>query len=173
MRISPEKTRLLTCEKGRILLSDLEPAERGIAELEALFPRYANFRLRAAAAVADLGFIFMLEVVLFWFIGWDWLGAPESEVAWRRPVLGMLSVPWLYETALTLSPGAATWGKRWAGIHVAGIDGKRPGIAQALLRHPAKYLTLLTLGIGFYVQPFTARKQALHDLVARTVVRER
>jgi len=154
-------------------LSQLDPASQGITELEDLFPRYAGFRLRAAAAVADFCFIFVLEVVLFWFVGWEWLGDSASENSWRLPLLGLVAVPWAYETALTLAPGASTWGKRWAGIYVARAGGGRPGVAEALLRHPAKYLTLVTLGVGLYVQPFTARKQALHDLVAGTVVRER
>ena len=154
-------------------MSQLDPAAQGVTELEDLFPRYASVRLRATAAVADIAFVFILEVVVFWFVGWEWLGASAPANSWVLPLLALLSVPWVYETVSTLAPGAATWGKRWAGIYVARVGGGRPGVTEALLRHPAKYLTLMTLGVGLYVQPFTARKQALHDFVARTVVRER
>jgi len=153
--------------------TDSAESARAAAELDALIPRYAGFLLRATATTADLSFIFLLEVLVFFFLGWDWLGESLEQSAWIVPTICLVGVPWLYESTLTAMPGAATWGKRWAGIYVARADGGRPTPAQALLRHPAKYLSLATAGIGFYVQPFTYRKQALHDLLAGTVVRER
>ena len=38
------------------------------------------------------------------------------------------------------------------------------------MRYVGKILSLATVGIGFLLAGFTARKQALHDLIANTLV---
>ena len=44
---------------------------------------------------------------------------------------------------------------------------------RATGRHFAKYISALLLGIGFIIAAFTAKKQALHDLIAETLVLRR
>ena len=63
-----------------------------------------------------------------------------------------------------------TVGKRIACIKVATMQGKPIGIAQALVRFVFLLVTVATLGVGFLVAGWTAKRQALHDLVARTLV---
>jgi uncharacterized RDD family membrane protein YckC len=53
---------------------------------------------------------------------------------------------------------------------VTGLDGRRISFARATARHFAKYISTLILFIGFIMAAFTAKKQALHDLIAETVV---
>ncbi len=55
-------------------------------------------------------------------------------------------------------------------IVVTGIDGKRISFARATGRHFAKYISAFILGIGFIMAAFTAKKQALHDMIAETLV---
>jgi uncharacterized RDD family membrane protein YckC len=64
----------------------------------------------------------------------------------------------------------ATVGKRAMSIVVTGVDGSRISFARATGRHFAKYISACILGIGFIMAAFTARKQALHDLIAETLV---
>jgi uncharacterized RDD family membrane protein YckC len=64
----------------------------------------------------------------------------------------------------------ATLGKHWMNIKVMDSNGNRLTIARTLWRLIARLFSYLPLGTGFLLQPFTARKQALHDLVASTVV---
>jgi uncharacterized RDD family membrane protein YckC len=78
--------------------------------------------------------------------------------------------PWLYEAFMLSSEWQATVGKRAMNIVVTGMDGKRISFARATGRHFAKYLSAFILGIGFIMAFFTAKKQALHDLIADTLV---
>jgi uncharacterized RDD family membrane protein YckC len=47
---------------------------------------------------------------------------------------------------------------------------ERISFLRATGRWAARYLSFLLLLVGYLMQPFTARKQALHDLIAGTVV---
>jgi uncharacterized RDD family membrane protein YckC len=78
--------------------------------------------------------------------------------------------PWLYEAFMLSSEWQATVGKRAMNIVVTGMDGTRISFARATGRHFAKYLSAFILGIGFIMAFFTAKKQALHDLIADTLV---
>lgn len=64
----------------------------------------------------------------------------------------------------------ATFGKRWMNIKVMRVNGNRLTTMRALLRLIARAFSHLLLMGGFLMQPFTQRKQALHDLLAGTVV---
>jgi uncharacterized RDD family membrane protein YckC len=78
--------------------------------------------------------------------------------------------PWLYEAFMLSSEWQATVGKRAMSIAVTGIDGGRISFGRATGRHFAKWISICTLGIGFIMAAFTAKKQALHDLIAETLV---
>jgi len=78
--------------------------------------------------------------------------------------------PWLYEAFMLSSEWQATVGKRAMSIAVTGIDGNRISFARATGRHFAKWISVLTLGVGFIMVAFTAKKQALHDMIAETLV---
>jgi uncharacterized RDD family membrane protein YckC len=81
--------------------------------------------------------------------------------------------PWLYEAFMLSSEWQATVGKRAMSIVVTGIDGQRISFARATGRHFAKYLSGFLLFIGFIMAAFTAKKQALHDMIAETLVVQR
>jgi uncharacterized RDD family membrane protein YckC len=78
--------------------------------------------------------------------------------------------PWLYEAFMLSSEWQATVGKRAMSIAVTGLDGGRISFARATGRHFAKYISAFLLGIGFIMAAFTSRKQALHDMIAETIV---
>jgi uncharacterized RDD family membrane protein YckC len=81
--------------------------------------------------------------------------------------------PWLYEAFMLSSEWQATVGKRAMSIVVTGIDGNRISFARATGRHFAKYISTFLLCIGYIMAAFTAKKQALHDMIAETLVIER
>ncbi len=81
--------------------------------------------------------------------------------------------PWLYEAFMTSSEWQATVGKRVMSIVVTDVEGKRMSFARATGRHFAKYISVFLLGIGFIVAAFSAKKQALHDMIAETLVLKR
>ncbi len=78
--------------------------------------------------------------------------------------------PWLYEAFMMSSEWQATIGKRVMSIIVTDLQGRRITFGRATGRHFAKYLSAFLLGIGFLMAAFTSKKQALHDLIAETVV---
>jgi uncharacterized RDD family membrane protein YckC len=81
--------------------------------------------------------------------------------------------PWLYEAFMTSSEWQATVGKRVMSIVVTDLNGNRMSFARATGRHFAKYISVFLLGIGFIIAAFTAKKQALHDMIAETLVMKR
>ena len=81
--------------------------------------------------------------------------------------------PWLYEAFMMSSEWQATVGKRVMSIVVTDLGGRRISFGRATGRHFAKYLSAFLLGIGFIMAAFTSKKQALHDIIAETLVVKR
>jgi uncharacterized RDD family membrane protein YckC len=64
----------------------------------------------------------------------------------------------------------ATLGKKILGLKVTDLSGNRITFARASGRFFGKILSGMILGIGFLMAGFTARKQALHDILAGCLV---
>jgi uncharacterized RDD family membrane protein YckC len=77
---------------------------------------------------------------------------------------------WLYEASMESSSKQATLGKMALGLKVTTEAGQRISFARATGRHFAKYLSGMILMIGYIMAGFTQRKQALHDMIAGTLV---
>jgi uncharacterized RDD family membrane protein YckC len=78
---------------------------------------------------------------------------------------------WLYFAIMESSPKQGTLGKMALGITVTDMEGKRISFLHATGRYWAKsILALVTLGIAYIFAGFTEKKQALHDMVAGTLV---
>jgi uncharacterized RDD family membrane protein YckC len=77
---------------------------------------------------------------------------------------------WFYYALMQSSSRQATLGQLALGLRVTDLEGRRISFARASGRHFATVLTGLTFGIGYLIVLFTTRKQALHDLVAGTLV---
>ena len=97
-------------------------------------------------------------------------GGLISAAAFGAGLALSLFLPWLYEAFMLSSEWQATVGKRAMSIMVTGVDGSRISFARATGRHFAKYISAFILCIGFIIAAFTAKKQALHDMIAETVV---
>src|SRR5690606_10177125 len=82
----------------------------------------------------------------------------------------MMIVDWLYFASFESSTKQATPGKMALGIIVTDYEGERISFGKALGRKFAKILSTITLGIGYIMAAFTEQKQALHDMVAGTLV---
>ncbi len=89
---------------------------------------------------------------------------------WSAIALIEVLISVLYFSLLESSAWQATPGKRVFGIKVTNLMGNRLSFSQALGRMMGKFLSALILGIGFLMAAFTERKQALHDMVANTLV---
>lgn len=79
-------------------------------------------------------------------------------------------VDWLYNAILTSSSRQATLGKMAVGVIVTDLNGERISFLRATGRYVVRLFISGFLLIGYLIQLFTGRRQALHDLIAATLV---
>jgi len=82
------------------------------------------------------------------------------------------SLYWLYFAIFESSPRQATPGKMMLGLFVTDIHGRRISFLKALGRTLGKVLSKAFCYLGYILALFTDRSQALHDLLANTLVLE-
>lgn len=126
-------------------------------------------------AIFIVGYVVVLVLVAF-FMGFA--GADDQTLASDLPIwiaFGLwLASGWFYSALLESSSAQATLGKMALRIQVADASGQRISFARASLRYWTKTVfSVLTLGISFLVAALTERRQALHDIVAGTIVMPR
>ncbi len=80
---------------------------------------------------------------------------------------------WLYFTLMESSSRQGTLGKHMVGLVVTDMNGNRITFAKANARFWSKFISSFTLGIGFIMAGLTDKKQALHDIIASTLVLHR
>jgi uncharacterized RDD family membrane protein YckC len=66
-----------------------------------------------------------------------------------------------------------TIGKQALKIVVTDLEGKRIDFVKATIRYFSKIISSLILLIGYIMAAFTEKKQALHDIIAGTLVLEK
>lgn len=133
--------------------------------------RYAGFWRRAAAHVIDYLVLGVMLVVLTVFLEvlQDVLGRFGKDGIGIESVIVLVAM-WLYEAGMHSSVRQATVGKMAVGIKVIDLTGRRIGFWWATRRFVAKFLSAMTLGGGYAMAAFTKRRQALHDVLADTLV---
>lgn len=133
---------------------------------------YAGFWARFAAMVIDNFLATMLAVVGGFVLGlfMGVIGVSSDKGGTAGALLG-IAIGWLYFATLESGPHSATLGKRWLGMKVVTEDGlQRLSFARATGRHFGRFLSMLLLYVGYLMQPFTAKRQTLHDKLAKAVV---
>lgn len=83
-------------------------------------------------------------------------------------VAGIISL--IYYTIMESSKYQATLGKMALGLKVTDMDGKRLDFGRSLLRNLGKIISQMVLMIGYIMAGLTAKKQALHDMIAGALV---
>jgi uncharacterized RDD family membrane protein YckC len=150
---------------------------------------YAGFWLRLVAYFIDgliLGIPFGLVVIvlIFLFGGFGLMMHrnpvdPRAAAALLGPlILGFLfafllivALYWLYFAGMESSERQATFGKAVMSLQVTDLDGHRLSFKHATGRFFAKIVSgLIPFAIGYIMAGFTAKKQALHDMIAGTLV---
>ena len=151
---------------------------------------YAGFWERFVAALIDgliLGIPFWLIAVglisMFGGLGMIMRRNPPADpreaLAFVGPMfmllfLGLLCftvVRWLYFAGMESSSRQATFGKSVMSLRVTNLEGQRLSFGHATGRFGGKIVSdLIPLLIGYIMAAFTEKKQALHDLIAGTLV---
>jgi len=130
---------------------------------------YIGFFRRLGAAIPDLTIAAVFALIVNFFLE---LYKIPSHNLYAVLITGAFFLI-LYSPLCISSPYRATVGKIAFGIIVVHGNGKQLTFFRALVRELGKYISLLILGIGFFMIGFTKKKQGLHDLFARTVVIDR
>jgi uncharacterized RDD family membrane protein YckC len=83
----------------------------------------------------------------------------------------MMVIQWLYFAGMESSGRQATFGKAAMSLRVTDLEGLRLSFGHATGRYFSKLISgLIPLGIGYIMAGFTAKKQALHDMIAGSLV---
>ncbi|HUQ50977.1 MAG TPA: RDD family protein [Gammaproteobacteria bacterium] len=135
----------------------------GVAERAA----YAGFWRRFAAYSIDYFVVLVAGIVLGALVLRAGIVADGTQ---GRFTLWLALGYFLYCALLESSSWQATVGKRAMGIRVTNRRGERIAFARAAVRFVAKLLSVLTLFLGYLLAALTPRRQALHDLIAGTLV---
>jgi uncharacterized RDD family membrane protein YckC len=143
---------------------------------------HAGFWKRFAAHIIDMlildCFVLIVFVTLGSMIGLslDAIGAGEPIIVITLVLFAIVFglIPhWLYYTIFESSSRKATPGKMVLGIVVTDLRGDRISLARANGRYWCKYVSKMLLYIGYIIAGFTENKQALHDIIAGTLVENR
>ncbi len=140
---------------------------------------YAGFWKRVFASIIDSIILFFISGILGYISG-ELIGSTLSASGVEETLIlivelivsyliGVIS-SWLYHTILESSKKQATYGKMAMGIVVTDADCCRISFGRANARYWGKILSSIILCIGFLMAGFTEKKQALHDMVADTLV---
>jgi len=148
---------------------------------------YAGFWLRFVAFIIDM----IVLGIAGWIVTMPLVGAiglrgalgGRPPFAPMRPedifaFLGMffwifvirVILQWLYYAIFESSAWQATLGKKALGLEVTDLSGNRISFGRATGRFFGKIISGLILLIGYIMAGFTEKKQALHDMIAGTLV---
>jgi uncharacterized RDD family membrane protein YckC len=97
---------------------------------------------------------------------------PSVDEVIHESWLGIITtfITFFYFASFESSRLQATPGKLAIGIRVTDTLGQRLSFWMAAGRHVSKYVSQITLGIGYIMAGFTPKAQALHDELADTLV---
>src|SRR3984957_3141245 len=145
---------------------------------------YAGFWLRFVAFIIDaivlsfLGTIITLPFVASMGLREIMRGHMPMSPEELMPLMGAIIrlalirtvLNWLYYALLESSAWQATLGKKALGLEVTDMQGMRISFGRATGRFFAKIISSIILFMGFIMAGFTEKKQALHDMIAGTLV---
>ena len=162
-------------------MSPIVPASEVPQEIKDSFVVYAGFWRRVGAYLIDgiLLFVATLPIKLIFGYGLFPKRPPQhnftgegSAENWTYLAYSLVSaiIVWLYFSYMESSSKQATFGKMASGMIVTDEFGDRISFGRATGRLFSKVISYITIGIGFMMAGWTKRKQALHDIMARTLV---
>lgn len=151
---------------------------------------YAGFWLRLVAVFIDLIIIGIVQsfviipilavmgLGLFGSMGEMDMSDSENIVGMVGAVMAMAGTYWilaksiqiLYFSFMESSKSQATIGKMALGLLVTDLNGGRLDFGKAFVRNICKIISDFTCLIGYILAGFTEKKQALHDIIASTLV---
>jgi uncharacterized RDD family membrane protein YckC len=152
---------------------------------------YAGFGIRLVALIIDgivigvlQGFV-IVPILTVLGLGFAAGGIENGDSIGEAQAIGMVGAiiaaaasAWLLTTAIGIlyfaimesSKSQATLGKMAVSIKVTDLNGERISFGKGLLRSIGKQISGMVMCIGYLMAAFTEKKQALHDMIASTLV---
>jgi uncharacterized RDD family membrane protein YckC len=139
---------------------------------------YAGFWVRFLALLIDGIILTIVGIIVGFIIGLAFGGAgaaagnAEAGIGAATLIAQVVSIVinWLYYALQESSDKQATLGKQALGLTVTDMNGGRITFGKATIRYFAHIISGLILLIGYIMAAFTEKKQALHDIIAGTLV---
>lgn len=151
---------------------------------------YAGFWMRLVAIIIDgiiIGIIQSFVIIpILAAIGFGFIGTmqtmdmndPNNVAGMLGAVMAVAGTYWilamciqvLYFSFMESSKWQATIGKMALGLMVTDMNGVKLDFGKAFVRNICKIISNFTLLIGYIMAGFTDKKQALHDIIAGTLV---
>lgn len=151
---------------------------------------YAGFGLRLVAIIIDWIIISIVQtfiiVPILAAIGFGMFSSassmnmedPEVAVGMVGAIMAMAGTYWIlamcislfYFTIMESSKAQGTVGKMALGIIVTDMNGAKLDFGKAFIRNLCRIISNMTLLIGYIIAGFTEKRQALHDIIAGTLV---
>ena len=154
---------------------------------------YAGFWPRFVAIVIDVIILGVLQMFIITPImvaigfgaasgmsGMD-MSDPDNVGGMMPVIMAMVGTYWLIAMALQIlyfsfmesSKTQATIGKMALGLKVTDLNGAKLDFGKAFVRNLCRLISNFTFFIGYIIAGFTEKKQALHDIIAGTLVIKR
>ncbi len=159
-----------------------DPQQFFVSSLSQGEPEYAGFWIRFLASFLD-GLVLMafacltgiaVAALLFGVYAGSGknVGAMNATASFLQIVNGLvgLIMGWLYHAFLESSEWQGTLGKKWCGLRVCDSQGERLTFVKATIRYVSKFISGAPCWMGYFMAAFTQKKQALHDIIAGTLV---
>jgi uncharacterized RDD family membrane protein YckC len=168
----PEINPYAAPESSLLLIDEAAPRSR--------YAGYGGFWRRFAALFID-----QLVMFLTWFFSLILLGVmlgflgnvsgnrklvDDPEVSGMIGLALLFLIPLVYYPVMECSAAQATLGKMALGVQVTDLRGRRISFPRALVRFLGKSLLSPIFLVGYLMAAFTRKKQALHDMLAGTLV---
>ena len=134
---------------------------------------YAGFWIRFGAWFIDAIILGIAEAIITFPL--SFMGFFSSDQATAFALIQLVSmilnfiIPAVYESWF-VGKYAATPGKMACKLKVVMSEGDRVSFGRSIGRHFAKYISALTLGIGYIMAGFDVQKRTLHDRICDTRV---
>lgn len=85
-------------------------------------------------------------------------------------VLFLPVLSWFYHAGFEASPWQATPGELLFGLKVTTLQGQKLTLQQATVRHFARFINTLSLGLSLFVPLINAQQRSVEDLIAGSIV---
>ena len=138
---------------------------------QAVIPQYfGSFDQRLMAVAIDWFFVWGACIIVA-FAMVLFVNNPATRTATALGTLVFAPVlNFIYHVVMECSARQATFGKQILKIRVCDMQGERISFGMSVGRNLARIFSVATLFVGYLLSFFTKQQQALHDIVAGTLV---